>query len=952
MTSVVERREPAAATEDSSEGHDAFISYSRTDSEFVRRLHGALRQRGKTVYVDWEDIPPWSPDWQADLYAAIEGADTFVFVLGPEALASENVKRELDHAVEQSKRLTPLQLHDVAEETVPEALRRPQWTDFRSPERFESAVEELLDVLNTDPEWVQGHTRLLVDANEWKERGEDRSFLLGRTALRDADEWLTQQAGKEPPPSDLQLRYMAASRKAAARRRRITLGSVLVALAVAIGLAALAWLQREEAVEQAQIASSQGLAGQAVGQLDTRPDLAALLSLEAYRVRPTFEARRSVLLAMQRSARTVWTVQGTRGSVGLSSDGDTLATVGLDDGAVRLWDVAGRAALGEALGLQSEGGVPGIGTIAFSADGTKLATVDNDGTVGLWDAIGGKQLGDLAAGHLGGVRSLSLSANGDTLATIGYDLTVKLWDVASQQALGQPLRRRPGLVSAAFSPNGETLATAGADGTVRLWQVATHRALGAPLGRHEEVGLASVAFNANGEMLASTGGDGTARLWDVASRQALGAPLEPLEPVATAAFSQDGERLAAADLTGAARLWEVASGRVLGPPMAGQEELLWGLALSADGETLATTELDGRVTVRDIAGRRSLWGPLGQLDAPATSVAFSPSGETLASAELDGTVRLWEVASRRALGEPLGRHELEFGEANVAFDSSGRTLASAADDGSVMTWDVTSRPAPASPAPSDVLVSGGSASAVSANGETIAIVDRDGFLTLWDARRRRQLGEAVAGQQSLENLTLSADGETLAGVSGGASVRLWDVASQRLLGEVTGPDQVSSLALSANGELLATGGARGDDAVRLWEVASQRPLGEALVGHEGEVTAVAFSPSGRTLASAGEDATVRLWDLALRRALGEPLLGHEGTVSEVGFSPNGGKLASADDSGTIMLWDGILWSEDFDAWRNRLCNVAGRNLTRSEWAEFRPGESYRKTCPRWPLESE
>jgi hypothetical protein len=52
-----------------------FVSYSRTDKDFVHRLHDALGGRGYDVWVDWEDIPP-SAEWFAEIRAGVAGADT------------------------------------------------------------------------------------------------------------------------------------------------------------------------------------------------------------------------------------------------------------------------------------------------------------------------------------------------------------------------------------------------------------------------------------------------------------------------------------------------------------------------------------------------------------------------------------------------------------------------------------------------------------------------------------------------------------------------------------------------------------------------------------------------------------------------------------------------------------------------------------------------------------
>jgi hypothetical protein len=66
------------------------------------------------------------------------------------------------------------------------------------------------------------------------------------------------------------------------------------------------------------------------------------------------------------------------------------------------------------------------------------------------------------------------------------------------------------------------------------------------------------------------------------------------------------------------------------------------------------------------------------------------------------------------------------------------------------------------------------------------------------------------------------------------------------------------------------------------------------------------------------------------------------------FGSDGAELLSGGPNGAITIWDRQLFSTDFESWRTRLCRVAGRNLTTEEWAQFLPGERYRKTCPALP----
>ncbi|HYY31321.1 MAG TPA: toll/interleukin-1 receptor domain-containing protein [Chthoniobacterales bacterium] len=66
---------------------DVFISNSRKDKGFVHRLDEALKSREREAWVDWEGIRPTEEFMQA-IFAAFEGADTFIFVLTPDSVAS------------------------------------------------------------------------------------------------------------------------------------------------------------------------------------------------------------------------------------------------------------------------------------------------------------------------------------------------------------------------------------------------------------------------------------------------------------------------------------------------------------------------------------------------------------------------------------------------------------------------------------------------------------------------------------------------------------------------------------------------------------------------------------------------------------------------------------------------------------------------------------------------
>src|SRR5271168_4371169 len=84
-----------------------FISYSRKDVAFVDRLEGALKARGFEPLIDRTEIYAFE-DWWGRIEALIGKADTVVFVLSPDAVASEVALKEVTHAASLNKRFAPI----------------------------------------------------------------------------------------------------------------------------------------------------------------------------------------------------------------------------------------------------------------------------------------------------------------------------------------------------------------------------------------------------------------------------------------------------------------------------------------------------------------------------------------------------------------------------------------------------------------------------------------------------------------------------------------------------------------------------------------------------------------------------------------------------------------------------------------------------------------------------
>ena len=885
--------------------YKAFISYKHhVSTVFAERLEQALKTYAKPwlappfkVFRDEKHLRP-GVDLPEMIRKALNESEFLILLASKEATESPWVADELLYWCKDLGRVDNLILVLVKDSIVVDATEKTiDWT------RSEALPKVLQPFLNRVP--------LYVDLSQ---ADAPALWNLGEPEYKKAINKIVARF-RALDPNDMIGEEVLQHRKNIRLRNGALIVLVLLTLAATV-FSIISYRLNQSLTIQVATTQSSALAARGQLLLTEVPELALLLVAEAWKVKPTHEARSALLKGVQthpQLSKHLYWFRRSPNDLKFYPDGETLF-VPVDHGEVQRISFKD----GQVLSVyKSDGRSPVLG-VALSSDGRLLAALTTTDAL-IWQTDKpGQRLGRLQVEN---ASCLAMSPSGDQVVIGTGSGSLIVWDLTEEgKHRDIPQAHSGQITELTFSTSGERLYSAAMEsGTpLKSWDTKSWQSDASFTG--VEFAANGLALSHNGKLLAGAFDNNVIAIW------AIETPTSPREKL-TQAFSDSA----------------------------------YNVDFSSDDRFLASAHDDSGVVVWTVGDKnqtqRSVFGHRGG----SVAIAFQPGSHSLASGGADGTVRRWDMDAPNPLLINTLRHDRNRIE-SVMFDGAAIVLTGSLG---FANWSpgqgfspITSFPQESqllAAAPSGAVLFSESkqlilrrvrgdnrrvqlnsdrerieASAVSFDGRYAATVERGkGFVDVWNTDNPGEPMYTLSVEDDdVSVLTFSPSENMLAAATSRGAIYVWSLTDGR---EITRKTQdilahITALIFSHDSQSLYVGLLQGRVEKRL--ISALKDVVALQVVYKQAVNNFAIDRSGQILASSSDNRVV-LSDANSLEPFGDLIRGNELLVRELVFSPEGTQLAIVLQDGAVEFWD-----VDVESWYRRAVSVANRPFTERETSQY------------------